>query len=76
MNPLSQLIEENLRGVWRFRWLAFAVTGSLTALGWSAIFALPDRYEAGVQVLVVPLQVCWVRVPAVQVTAPRMSLQL
>lgn len=52
MNPLSQLIEENLRGVWRFRWLAFAVTGSLTALGWSAIFALPDRYEAGVQVLV------------------------
>jgi polysaccharide chain length determinant protein (PEP-CTERM system associated) len=52
MNPLSQLIEENLRGVWRFRWVALAVTGSVAALGWLAIFALPDRYEAGVQVVV------------------------
>ncbi|HEY6923922.1 MAG TPA: XrtA system polysaccharide chain length determinant [Steroidobacteraceae bacterium] len=52
MNPLSQLIEENVRGVWRFRWLALAVTGSVSALGWLGVFALPDRYEAGAQVVV------------------------
>ncbi len=52
MNPLSQLIEENIRGTWRFRWLALATTATIAAVGWVVVFALPDRYEAGAQVVV------------------------
>jgi polysaccharide chain length determinant protein (PEP-CTERM system associated) len=52
MNLLSHLIQENIRGAWRFRWVALAVMAVVATLGWLAIFALADRYEAGAQVLV------------------------
>jgi protein tyrosine kinase modulator len=48
---LDPLIDE-LRGVWRFRWIALLVALAVAVTGWLIIFALPDRYEAQAEVLV------------------------
>jgi polysaccharide chain length determinant protein (PEP-CTERM system associated) len=52
MTPaLDQLFEE-VRSAWRFRWTAFAIAFVLALIGWAAVFALPDRYEASARVFV------------------------
>ena len=51
MTKLEPLFDE-LRGAWRYRWVALAVGVSVAVVGWLIIFALPDRYEAQAEVLV------------------------
>ncbi len=48
---LDPLFDE-LRGAWRFRWVAVLVAVAVAIIGWLIIFALPDRYEAQAEVLV------------------------
>lgn len=48
---LDFLLDE-LRGAWRFRWMAWLATVAVAILGWLIIFALPDRYQAQAEVLV------------------------
>jgi polysaccharide chain length determinant protein (PEP-CTERM system associated) len=48
---LDPLFDE-LRGAWRFRWMALLVAVAVAVSGWLIIFALPDRYEAQADVLV------------------------
>ena len=48
---LDPLFDE-LRGAWRFRWVALLVAVAVAVLGWLIIFALPDRYEAQAEVMV------------------------
>ena len=48
---LDPLFDE-LRGAWRYRWIALAVAVGVAVIGWLVIFALPDRYEAQAEVLV------------------------
>lgn len=35
-----------LHGMWRYRWSALLISWIAAMLGWAAIFALPDQYEA------------------------------
>jgi polysaccharide chain length determinant protein (PEP-CTERM system associated) len=43
---------DEVRGAWRFRWLAFAIALGVSLAGWALVFMLPDRYEARASVLV------------------------
>jgi polysaccharide chain length determinant protein (PEP-CTERM system associated) len=48
---LDPLFDE-LRGAWRYRWVALVVAVGVAVVGWLIVFALPDRYEAQAEVLV------------------------
>ncbi|MBV9724122.1 MAG: hypothetical protein JO299_03010 [Gammaproteobacteria bacterium] len=52
MNPYFDKLLDELRGTWRYRWLAFGIACALALLGWLLVFMLPDRYEAHASVLV------------------------
>lgn len=52
MNPVVNEVLDEVRGTWRFRWLAIAAASVLALGGWLIVFALPDRYEAVASVFV------------------------
>ena len=52
MNPLLELLSDELRSAWRFRWQALGLAAAVALTGWTIVFALPDRYEASARVFV------------------------
>src|SRR5580693_10151324 len=52
MTPALDHVFDEVRGAWRFRWIAFAVAIMVAVLGWTIVFALPDRYAADARVFV------------------------
>ena len=48
---LDRIIEE-IRGAWRFRWIALCAAAMVALIGWIMVFALPDRYAADARVFV------------------------
>jgi polysaccharide chain length determinant protein (PEP-CTERM system associated) len=48
---LDRIIDD-VRGAWRFRWEALAAATAVALVGWTIVFALPDRYEADARVFV------------------------
>jgi polysaccharide chain length determinant protein (PEP-CTERM system associated) len=48
---LDHLFDE-VRGAWRFRWVALVTAFVVAFIGWAVVFALPDRYEADARVFV------------------------
>lgn len=51
INIVDQVLDE-LRGTWRFRWLALAVAWGVSVIGWFIVFSMPDMYEARARVYV------------------------
>ncbi|MGE0388380.1 MAG: XrtA system polysaccharide chain length determinant [Gammaproteobacteria bacterium] len=51
LNIVDQLMDE-LRGTWRFRWVALAVAWGVSVVGWFVVFSMPDMYEARARVYV------------------------
>jgi polysaccharide chain length determinant protein (PEP-CTERM system associated) len=52
VNPALDHVLDEVRGAWRFRWIAIATAFSVAVIGWLIVFALPDRYEAVARVFV------------------------
>ena len=52
MNAKLAPLMDEVRGAWRFRWIAIATAAAVALLGWLIVFSLPDRYEAQAQILV------------------------
>lgn len=52
ISPLVDDLVEQIRGAWRFRWLALALACVIAVAGWLTVFALPDEYEASARVFV------------------------
>jgi polysaccharide chain length determinant protein (PEP-CTERM system associated) len=52
VNPLLDDIWDEARSSWRFRWLAFATATAVAIVGWTIVFALPNRYQAEASVFV------------------------
>lgn len=52
MTPEIEHVLDEVRGAWRFRWLALAAAFAIAVAGWAIVFSLPDRYEAEARVFV------------------------
>jgi polysaccharide chain length determinant protein (PEP-CTERM system associated) len=52
MTPALDHVLDEVRGAWRFRWIALLSAFVVAFVGWAIVFALPDRYEADAQVFV------------------------
>jgi polysaccharide chain length determinant protein (PEP-CTERM system associated) len=52
MTPALDHVFDEVRGAWRFRWIALITAFSVALIGWAVVFALPDRYEADARVFV------------------------
>jgi len=52
VNPYFDKLFDEIRGTWRFRWLAVGIAFAVALGGWLSVFMLPDRYEARASVLV------------------------
>jgi polysaccharide chain length determinant protein (PEP-CTERM system associated) len=52
MTPALDHVFDEVRGAWRFRWLALITAFIVSLIGWAVVFALPDRYEADARVFV------------------------
>jgi polysaccharide chain length determinant protein (PEP-CTERM system associated) len=48
---LDRIIDE-IWGVWRFRWIALGAAAVVALIGWTLVFAMPDRYQADARVFV------------------------
>ena len=48
---LEQILDE-VRSAWRFRWLGLSAAFIVAVIGWTIVFALPDRYQADARVFV------------------------
>src|SRR5271169_3244323 len=52
MTPALDHIFDEVRGAWRFRWIALGSAFVVAFIGWAIVFALPDRYAADARVFV------------------------
>jgi polysaccharide chain length determinant protein (PEP-CTERM system associated) len=52
MTPALDHVFDEVRGAWRFRWVALITAFVVALIGWAVVFALPDRYEADARVFV------------------------
>jgi polysaccharide chain length determinant protein (PEP-CTERM system associated) len=52
MNAALDFIVEQIRGVWRFRWIAMLVAWIVCLVGWLIILFIPDTYSAWARVYV------------------------
>ncbi len=52
MNGLRILLQRQLSAAWHYRWQAVLFTWLVCAVGWAAVFAIPNQYEAGARMYV------------------------
>jgi polysaccharide chain length determinant protein (PEP-CTERM system associated) len=52
MTPTIEKVFEDVRSAWRFRWFGVAAACVVALIGWTIVFALPDRYETIASVFV------------------------
>jgi polysaccharide chain length determinant protein (PEP-CTERM system associated) len=52
MNAALEFLVEQIRGVWRFRWIAMLVAWVVCLAGWLIILLIPDTYSAWARVYV------------------------
>lgn len=52
MNDLIVKVLNDIRGSWRYRWYALAISWVLAVFGWGYTFFIPDVYEASARVFV------------------------
>lgn len=45
-------VQDQVRGIWRFRWAALIVAWVVALLAWGIVFLIPNKYEATAQVFV------------------------
>ena len=52
MQELLHILINELRGSWRYRWIAVIVAWAVCILGWTFVYSLPNVYQAYTQVYV------------------------
>ncbi|MDJ0757894.1 MAG: hypothetical protein QNJ19_00775 [Woeseiaceae bacterium] len=46
MHELIEQVISELRGAWRFRWLALGIAWVTCLVGWAVVFMMPNKYES------------------------------
>jgi protein tyrosine kinase modulator len=52
MKQTLDFLLEQLRGIWRFRWIAIGVAWGVCVVGWTGSLFMPDSYQASARVFV------------------------
>ena len=52
MEELFEKLRDDIRGSWRFRWIAVSVAWAVALAGWTVVFLMPDIFEASARVFV------------------------
>jgi polysaccharide chain length determinant protein (PEP-CTERM system associated) len=52
MITIAERVFDEARSTWRFRWFGLAAALPLALIGWTMVFALPDRYETVARIFV------------------------
>jgi len=52
MSQIVDQVVDELRGAFRFRWIAMAVAWAVCVVGWIVVFSMPDMYQASAKVYV------------------------
>jgi polysaccharide chain length determinant protein (PEP-CTERM system associated) len=52
MQELLEKLRDDIRGSWHFRWVAISVAWAVALAGWTAVFLMPDMYQASSRVFV------------------------
>lgn len=52
MNGLRLLLQRQLSAAWHYRWQAVLFTWLVCALGWAAVFTIPNQYESSARMYV------------------------
>jgi len=52
VHELADLLLTHLKAIWRYRWYAVVSAWLMASGGWTAIYLMPDRYEAWARVYV------------------------
>ncbi|MBX3703180.1 MAG: hypothetical protein KF822_05350 [Steroidobacteraceae bacterium] len=52
MQNILDMVLDELRGAWRYRWVAIACAWGVSVIGWFVVFSMPDLYEAKARVYV------------------------
>lgn len=45
-------VQDQLRGIWRFKWTALLVAWVVALLAWAAVFLIPNKYQASAEIFV------------------------
>lgn len=45
-------VQDQLRGLWRFKWTALVAAWAVALLAWAAVFMIPNKYEAKAKIFV------------------------
>jgi polysaccharide chain length determinant protein (PEP-CTERM system associated) len=52
MHELADRLLSHLKAIWRYRWYAAGASWIIAAVGWTAVYMAPERYEASARVYV------------------------
>ncbi|MBL3591816.1 MAG: chain length-determining protein, partial [gamma proteobacterium endosymbiont of Lamellibrachia anaximandri] len=52
MKDLINIIKNQIRSAWRYRWYAMIAAWLIAIVGWAAVFVMPDKYESNARVFV------------------------
>ncbi len=52
IQQIRELVRDHARGMWRYRWLALAISWGIAAAGWLFVLTLPNMYGASAKVYV------------------------
>lgn len=52
MIPAVEQVIDEIRGAWRYRWVAMGIAWAVCVLGWLVVLSLPDQYRATARVYV------------------------
>jgi polysaccharide chain length determinant protein (PEP-CTERM system associated) len=45
-------LQDQLRGIWRFKWTALIVSWGVAVVAWTVVFLIPNTYQASAQIFV------------------------
>lgn len=52
MHELLHILRNEIKGAWRFRWIAVALAWVMCVVGWLVVYSMPNVYQAHAQVYV------------------------